>query len=156
MPKIPSDEQLAFHYAVYLKVCEISKGHVTSYGQIAKLIYCPQRPRQVGMSLKHMSYYTQFLRNPTTDHELIQISSIPWWRVINSAGGISKRSTNREELEQVTKLRDEGIEVEKIEWTRRSNPPSSWTPYHIDLDRYGWFPEVSDDDNDDDDDTVSE
>ncbi|KAK6074525.1 6-O-methylguanine DNA methyltransferase [Seiridium cupressi] len=50
-----SDEAAAFFAAVYLAVQEIPPGKVTSYGHIAKLVGTPQRPRQVGVCLKHLS-----------------------------------------------------------------------------------------------------
>ncbi len=139
MPKHPSEEQLAFHYAVYAKVCEIPYGHVTSYGRIAKLIDCPERPRQVGMSLKYKDKYLPYL----TDDEqtLLFKEEIPWWRVINSQGIISKRETVQAEKRQVERLRSENVDVEERDWTAASTPPSSWTKYHVDFAKYGWFPE---------------
>ncbi|QPG77027.1 hypothetical protein FOA43_004424 [Brettanomyces nanus] len=152
MPKIPTDEQLTFHYAVYSKILQIPKGHVTSYGQISRLIHCPRNARQVGMSLKHMDYYVEFLRDTNGD-QIFDLSLIPWWRVINSQGTISKRDTDQAVLRQVQRLTDEDVEVEKFDWTSRSRPPSSWTPYHVDFQRYGWFPEVEDEDEEENDHT---
>ncbi|VEU19332.1 DEKNAAC100807 [Brettanomyces naardenensis] len=148
MPKIPTEEQLTFHYAVYSKVCEIPYGQTTSYGHIAKLIHYPRNPRQVGMSLKHMDYYLQFL-NDEDDRALFDPSSIPWWRVINSEGGISKRETPEAVRRQVERLRQEGVEVETQDWTRQSSAPSSWTPYHVNFQSYGWFPHVQGEDDED-------
>lgn len=51
----------------------IPYGKVASYGQIAKLAGLPKHARLVGYVLKHL------------DKE----SQIPWYRVINSQGGIS-------------------------------------------------------------------
>ena len=105
MARHPSEEQLAFHYAVYAKVCKIPPGHVTSYGCIAKLIDCPQRPRQVGMSLKYMSRYLCYL----TDSEGRPLfkDEVPWWRVISSQGVISRRETVQDEQRQVERLKSE-------------------------------------------------
>lgn len=99
MPR--SDEAAAFFHAVYSAVQEIPHGKVTSYGHIAYLvgtrksspsIIMPsrsadmspaQRPRQVGVCLKHLS------EDPTAR---FNNGNVPWQRVISSKGVISPRS----------------------------------------------------------------
>lgn len=100
MPR--SDEAAAFFHAVYSAVQEIPHGKVTSYGHIARLVgtrkcafhapplaYLPvlivmtaQRPRQVGVCLKHL---------PQDPDARFNHDNVPWQRVINAKGVISPR-----------------------------------------------------------------
>src|SRR5204863_9094261 len=99
MPR--TDEAEAFFHAVYSAVQEIPYGKVTSYGHIAKLVGTrtysemlvvsrwpllndptAQRPRQVGVCLKHL---------PANLASMFNSSTVPWQRVINSKGIISPR-----------------------------------------------------------------
>lgn len=101
MPR--SDEAEAFFCTVYYAVQEIPFGKVTSYGHIAKLVgfrkFCllcsvlthfnilpnarkAERPRQVGICLKHL---------PTNTEARFNHENVPWQRVINSKGIISPR-----------------------------------------------------------------
>ncbi|KAH7198263.1 6-O-methylguanine DNA methyltransferase [Fusarium flagelliforme] len=80
MPR--SDEAQAFFYAVYSAVQEIPYGKVTTYGHIAALVGTPQRPRQVGVCLKHL---------PADPSQHFNHDNVPWQRVINSKGQISPR-----------------------------------------------------------------
>lgn len=113
------EETKAFHYAVYAVVEKIPYGKVTSYGHIAYLIGRPNNARQVGSSLKHSEYIVSQL-----NQENAGISSLPWWRVILSAGTISKRESG--EYEQARRLRDENVVVDGMK---------------IDVNEFGWFPE---------------
>lgn len=78
-----SEEAAAFFYAVYSAVQEIPPGKVTTYGHIAHLVGQPQRPRQVGVCLKHLS---------EDDNAVHNHNNVPWQRVINAKGIISPRS----------------------------------------------------------------
>ncbi|KAJ8062308.1 hypothetical protein OCU04_008855 [Sclerotinia nivalis] len=80
MPR--TDEAEAFYHSVYSAIQEIPYGKVTSYGHIARLIGTPQRPRQVGICLKHL---------PTDPSLPFHNGNVPWHRVINSKGMISPR-----------------------------------------------------------------
>lgn len=113
------EETKAFHYAVYAVVEQIPFGKVTSYGHIAYLIGRPNNARQVGSSLKHSEYIVSQL-----NQENAGISILPWWRVILSAGTISKRDSG--EYEQARRLRDENVVVDGMK---------------IDVNEFGWFPE---------------
>ncbi|KAJ4321162.1 Alkyltransferase-like protein 1 [Fusarium piperis] len=75
-----SDEAAAFFHAVYSAVQEIPHGRVTTYGHIAMLVGTPQRPRQVGICLKHL---------PSNTDERFNHENVPWQRVINAKGMIS-------------------------------------------------------------------
>ncbi|KAK4213586.1 hypothetical protein QBC37DRAFT_422686 [Rhypophila decipiens] len=145
-----SDEAAAFFYAVYSAVQEIPPGKVTSYGHIAKLIGTPQRPRQVGICLKHL---------PSDTGARFNHDNVPWQRVINSKGIISPRSVPAATLNQATALQAEGVTV----------TTSAMGELMVDLREYGWFPRSlpseadegledssSDESDDDDEDEVGE
>ncbi|KAH6712811.1 6-O-methylguanine DNA methyltransferase [Leptodontidium sp. 2 PMI_412] len=119
MPR--SDEAESFFYAVYRAIQEIPHGKVTSYGHIAKLIGTPQRPRQVGVCLKHLS------SDPTSR---FHNGNVPWQRVINSKGIISPRGHPSGATNQAQVLRGEGVTVNT----------GSLGELMIDLGEFGWFP----------------
>ncbi|KAL2265819.1 hypothetical protein VTJ83DRAFT_6919 [Remersonia thermophila] len=119
-----SDEAEAFFHAVYSAVQEIPPGRVTSYGHIAKLIGTPQRPRQVGLCLKHL---------PDDPSRRFHGGNVPWQRVINARGVISPRGSHPGGAQnQAAVLRAEGVVV-------TTGPLGELM---VDLDEYGWFPEV--------------
>jgi methylated-DNA-protein-cysteine methyltransferase-like protein len=78
---------------VYAVVRRIPRGRVATYGQIAELAGIPGHARQVGYAL----------------HSLPTGSAVPWHRVINAAGGISRRTHAGAELSQRLLLEREGI-----------------------------------------------
>ncbi|KAH9896203.1 6-O-methylguanine DNA methyltransferase [Xylariomycetidae sp. FL2044] len=119
MPR--SDEAAAFFFAVYRAVQEIPHGKVTTYGHIAKLIGTPQRPRQVGVCLKHLSDDTEQTYNST---------NVPWQRVINSKGVISPRSQPSGARTQGAALQAEGVTVST----------GSLGELMVDFAEFGWFP----------------
>ncbi|KAG7881894.1 hypothetical protein KL905_000620 [Ogataea polymorpha] len=123
----PTGEQLVFHHSVFTETCKIPYGRVTSYGQIARRIYRPQNARQVGMSLKNLTTYSRFFDDP-------EFQSLPWWRVVNSQGMISKRERADAVREQASLLRGEGVIV-----SERGGE------YFVDLNKFGWFADASDD-----------
>ncbi|KAJ9149928.1 hypothetical protein NKR23_g3982 [Pleurostoma richardsiae] len=120
MPR--SDEAAAFFQAVYTAVQEVPHGRVTSYGHIAKLIGTPQRPRQVGVCLKHL---------PDGSDARFNSTNVPWQRVISSKGIISPRSQPSGAHAQALALQAEGVAV-------TTGPLGEHT---VDLAEYGWFPE---------------
>ncbi|KAL2205917.1 DNA binding methylated-DNA--cysteine S-methyltransferase [Sarocladium strictum] len=120
MPR--SDEAAAFFHAVYSAVCEVPYGKVTTYGHIAALVGTPQRPRQVGVCLKHL---------PSEPSSRFNHDNVPWQRVINSKGIISPRSQPEGTQNQAEALRAEGVEVTR----------SAMGELSVDFQEYGWFPE---------------
>ncbi|KAF8863625.1 DNA binding methylated-DNA--cysteine S-methyltransferase [Acephala macrosclerotiorum] len=116
-----TDEAEAFFHAVYSAIQEIPYGKVTSYGHIARLIGTPQRPRQVGVCLKHLS------SDPTMN---FHNGNVPWQRVINSKGVISPRGHPSGATNQAQVLRGEGVTVNT----------GSLGELTVDLGEYGWFP----------------
>ena len=83
---------------------------MATYGQVAALAGLHGHARQVG-------YAMYALRRGTT---------VPWQRVVNAKGEISRRSTFGGELRQRILLENEGVEVD---WRGR-----------IPLKRFGWRP----------------
>ncbi|KAI9902237.1 hypothetical protein N3K66_004054 [Trichothecium roseum] len=117
-----SDEAAAFFHEVYTAVQQIPAGKVTTYGHIAALIGLPQRPRQVGVCLKHL---------PTDESARFHNGNVPWQRVINAKGIISPRSAPSGAQNQAEVLRGEGVHVSR-------NAMGEWS---VDFKDYGWFPE---------------
>ncbi|KAK3990723.1 hypothetical protein QBC44DRAFT_324639 [Cladorrhinum sp. PSN332] len=133
MPRTP--EAQSFFHAVYSAVQQIPPGKVTTYGHIAKLIGTPQRPRQVGVCLKHLppspssnsggeegegtGYASRF------NHD-----TVPWQRVINAKGVISPRSQPSGSRNQAAALELEGVTV----------TTGALGELMVDFGEYGWFP----------------
>ncbi|KAJ3473192.1 hypothetical protein NLG97_g10462 [Lecanicillium saksenae] len=118
-----TDEAAAFFHAVYSAISEIPSGRVTSYGHIAALIGTPQRPRQVGVCLKHL---------PDDPSAQWNHDTVPWQRVVNARGVISPRNHPTAVRTQAELLRDEGVEVSR----------GGLGELSVDLSEYGWFPDV--------------
>ncbi len=78
---------------IYKVVTKIPRGRVATYGQVAAVAGIPGQPRQVGYAL-----------NALPDGR-----SIPWHRVINAKGQISKRLESWCEQTQRELLECEGI-----------------------------------------------
>ncbi len=93
---------------IYAVVRKIPRGRVASYGQVARLAGLARQARQVGYAM----------------HALPQGTAVPWHRVVNAAGEISRRARGAGELEQRGLLEREGVE---FSWRGR-----------IDLGRFGW------------------
>lgn len=77
---------------VYAVVRRIPRGRVATYGQIAALAGLPGHARQVG-------YAMSALEDP----------GVPWHRVINARGAISRRSDPHGDGGQREKLEAEGV-----------------------------------------------
>ena len=80
-----------FHAAVYRLVERIPRGQVATYGQIAALLGYPRAARAVGQAMKHAP------------------SHLPWHRVVNAQGGISRRANVGGMLTQRVLLEQEGL-----------------------------------------------
>jgi methylated-DNA-protein-cysteine methyltransferase related protein len=115
-----TEESTAFHVAVYDMVQQIPRGHVCTYGHIARLIGRPENSRQVGFALKHLPNPRDVERREEME---FHSGNVPWWRVINSQGKISFLKWREHQL---VKLREE------IEITDDGE---------VDLEQYGWFPD---------------
>ena len=96
---------------IYAVVRRIPRGRVATYGQVAALAGLAGHARQVGYAL----------------HSLPQGTTVPWHRVINARGEVSRRSVPGPELSQRMLLEREGvrfgpggrISLEKFRWNPR-------------------------------------
>lgn len=95
---------------IYAVVRRIPHGRVATYGQVAALAGLRGHARQVGYAM----------------HALPAGTSVPWHRVINACGEISRRSRFGEEVRQRLLLEAEGVE---FDWRGR-----------VRLSRYQWRP----------------
>ncbi|HEV8355951.1 MAG TPA: MGMT family protein [Gemmatimonadales bacterium] len=98
----------AAYVRIYAIVRRIPRGRVASYGQVARLAGLPGRARQVGYAMAALQAGT----------------TIPWHRVVNALGKVSRRRIPGAELTQRMLLEREGV---------RFGPGS-----RIPLARYGW------------------
>ncbi|MBL8985771.1 MAG: MGMT family protein [Gemmatimonadetes bacterium] len=78
---------------IYAVVRRIPRGRVLNYGAVAALAKLPGRARQVGYAM----------------HALPAGSAVPWHRVVNAQGGISRRAHPGAELTQQMLLEREGV-----------------------------------------------
>lgn len=98
---------------IYAVVKRIPEGRVATYGQVAALAGLPGRARLAGTALR----------------ETPEGLEIPWQRVINAGGKVSRRSgLGVEEGYQRHLLEEEGIVFSDSG--------------RVDLDRFGWEPEA--------------
>ncbi|KAF4911100.1 Alkyltransferase-like protein 1, partial [Colletotrichum viniferum] len=81
-----------------------------------------ERPRQVGICLKHL---------PTDPSARFNNENVPWQRVINAKGAISPRSQPTGARSQADALRAEDVEVTQ----------TAMGEFEVDFDSYGWFPD---------------
>jgi methylated-DNA-protein-cysteine methyltransferase-like protein len=99
---------------IYAVVECIPAGRVATYGQVAALAGLPRRARLAGFAMR----------------ELPAGSTLPWHRVINAQGRVSRRSgLGLEEGYQRHLLEEEGVVFDERG--------------RIDLDRFGWDPRPS-------------
>jgi methylated-DNA-protein-cysteine methyltransferase-like protein len=96
-----------FRVAVYTLVRRIPRGQVATYGQIAALAGQARAARAVGGAMR---------RCP---------DDVPWHRVVNAQGGISRRRVQSGMMTQRIRLEQEGVRL------RGSRVP---------LGRYQWEP----------------
>ena len=97
----------------------IPRGRVATYGQVARLAGLGGHARQVGYAL----------------HDLPAGTALPWHRVLNAAGAVSRRATPGDELTQRQLLEREGVGFDargrvplaKVQWRPRTRviPPES-------------------------------
>ena len=101
----------ASHQRIYAVVTRIPRGRVATYGQIARLAGLPGRARFVGYALSALDGR----------------SRIPWHRVVNAEGRISRRRDGGPES-IVQRLR---LEKERVRFDTRDC---------IALERFRWRP----------------
>lgn len=93
---------------IYAVVRRIPRGRVATYGQVARLAGIGGQARQVGYAM----------------HALPAGTTVPWHRVVNARGEVSRRARGEGELEQRLRLEREGV---RFSWRGR-----------IDLAMFGW------------------
>jgi methylated-DNA-protein-cysteine methyltransferase-like protein len=97
---------------IYAVVRRIPEGRVATYGQVASLAGLRGQARQVGYAL----------------HALPSETVVPWHRVVNASGQISRRSQPGGELVQQMLLEREGVRLNprgrvalgQVAWTPRA------------------------------------
>ena len=82
---------MSFARRVWRFVRRIPRGRVVTYGQIAARLGRPRGARAVGQAMRECP------------------ESIPWHRVVNAAGGISRRARMSGMITQRLRLETEGI-----------------------------------------------
>ena len=82
-----------FQQQVYAIVAQIPRGKVVTYGQIAGWLGQPRAARQVGYAMAACPRDMQ----------------LPWQRVVNAQGQVSKRANPEDEELQRARLESEGI-----------------------------------------------
>jgi methylated-DNA-protein-cysteine methyltransferase-like protein len=90
---------------VHALVRRVPKGCVVTYGQVAALVGAPRAARAVGQAMR------------------VCPSGVPWYRVVNGRGTISRRGDGSGALSQRLLLEGEGVRFVRG---------------RIDLRRYGW------------------
>jgi methylated-DNA-protein-cysteine methyltransferase-like protein len=97
---------------VYAFVRRIPSGRVVTYGQVAALVGVPRGARAVGQAMRHCP------------------AGVPWHRVVNGRGGISRRASASGMLSQRLLLLREGvrfargrIDLARYRWTRGGGRP---------------------------------
>jgi methylated-DNA-protein-cysteine methyltransferase-like protein len=100
---------------IYAVTRRIPRGRVATYGQIARLAGLPGHARQVGYAL----------------HAMAAEGPVPWHRVINARGEISRRARPGAEAAQRELLEREGV--------------AFGADGRVDLARHQWRPRSGDD-----------
>ena len=87
--------ETGFFERVYSLVEQVPLGRVATYGQIAALLGVPRGARAVGWALRAL---------PET-----RAIAVPWHRVVNASGQISRRGRPGSERDQRALLEAEGV-----------------------------------------------
>jgi methylated-DNA-protein-cysteine methyltransferase-like protein len=107
---VPSDAESGYA-RIYTVVRRIPRGRVATYGQIARLAGLPGQARQVGYAL----------------HAMATEKPVPWHRVINARGEVSRRAhpgsdeAQRQFLEREGVMFDAGgrVDLARCQWRPR-------------------------------------
>ena len=83
-----------FHERVYATVAEVPSGSVTTYGDVAARLGLASVARQVGYALAALPAGR---------------SDVPWYRVVNARGEVSRRGDGTPSAEQCARLATEGV-----------------------------------------------
>jgi len=86
-----------FFARVWETVSRIPPGRVTTYGDVAEALGARSVARKVGHALAALP---------------AEREDVPWFRVVNAKGGISRRSHGGLPEEQILRLHAEGVRVD--------------------------------------------
>ncbi|RMF95300.1 MAG: MGMT family protein [Gammaproteobacteria bacterium] len=114
-----ASEPIRWRQRVYALVRQIPRGRVATYGQLAALAGRPRAARQVGQALAALD----------------ASSDVPWHRVVNAQGRISRRADGDSDRLQRYALEDEGvvfsvdaaIDLRRYQWRPVLRPPGAGT-----------------------------
>lgn len=109
---------------IWVTVCDIPRGSVASYGQVAELSGTPRGARQVGYALRHVP----------NDRD------VPWHRVLRASGRPAFEAGSPSYRRQVKRLAEEDVPVLKGKVDMKKY---RWQP---DLDELLWKPSAAWDD----------
>jgi methylated-DNA-protein-cysteine methyltransferase-like protein len=114
----PDMDRIARMHRIWETICEIPRGSVANYGQIAEIAGVPRGARQVGYALRHLP----------EGHE------VPWHRVLQSSGKIAfeKGSSSYKEQGKRLMMEDVAVVAGKVDMNKYR-----WQP---DLDELLWKP----------------
>lgn len=87
-----------FHAQVFALVASVPAGAVTTYGDVAAALGLASAARQVGWALAALPAERQ---------------DVPWHRVVNAQGQVSRRADGRPQPEQARRLAAEGVLLSK-------------------------------------------
>mgnify|MGYP001814038165 FL=1 len=92
---------------IWATICDIPRGSVASYGQVAEIAGFPRGARRVGYALRHLP----------SGHE------VPWHRVITASGRIAFtagsdafREQRRRLLAEDVPIREGRVDMQKYRW----------------------------------------
>jgi methylated-DNA-protein-cysteine methyltransferase-like protein len=114
-------DRIARMHRIWETICDIPRGAVASYGQIAEIAGLPRGARQVGYALRHLP----------EGHE------VPWHRVLQVSGKIAFAKDSRAYKEQSKRLMMEDVAVIA---GRVDMQKYRWQP---DLDELLWKPSAA-------------
>jgi len=106
----PPDKQ-AYFEQVWVKVCDVPKGNVATYGQLAKLIPKPDGVSEEVFALS-ASRWVGLAMAACPNH-------VPWHRVVNSQGKISHPDAGKQRsllLEEGVLFAKDKIDLREFEW----------------------------------------
>jgi methylated-DNA-protein-cysteine methyltransferase-like protein len=101
-------DRVSLHTRIWDLVRQVPPGRVVSYGQVARMVGAPT-PRIVGFAMSAAP------------------GDVPWQRVINSRGEVSRRKAGEGDRTQRALLEAEGVVFD--------------ARGRVDFGRYGWFEE---------------
>ena len=89
------DAAMRFRAAVYRLVRRVPRGQVVTYGQVAVMVGRDRAARAVGGAMRQCP------------------GDVPWHRVVNAQGGISRRRQSSGMLTQRIRLEQEGVTLRR-------------------------------------------